>query len=149
MKKRTGIVVLVIIGVLVLIQLMPVRKTNPMVESDLIALPEVKTILKKSCYDCHSHETIWPGYSKIAPISWLIAAHVNEGREYLNFSVWNRYDAKKRLRVREEIWDEVSRGAMPLKSYLWLHSQARLTQADRQLLQTWATEQEGDRDGMR
>lgn len=149
MKKRTGIVVLVIIGVLVLIQLVPVRKTNPMVESDLTAPPEVKTILKKSCYDCHSHETIWPGYSMIAPISWLVAAHVNEGREYLNFSTWNRYDGKKQLRVREEIWHEVSRGAMPLKSYLWLHSQARLPQADRQVLQAWATEQEGERNDMR
>ena len=87
--------VVVICIVLVGIQFIPVKMSNPPVEEEISASPEIKAILKRACYDCHSHETIWPGYSQVAPVSWLLAWDVAEGREELNFSTWNRYGEKK------------------------------------------------------
>ncbi|MDH5429724.1 MAG: heme-binding domain-containing protein, partial [Nitrospirota bacterium] len=92
-------VVRVVVGmaiVLIGIQFIPVNRTNPPMEEEIVALPDVKAILKRACYDCHSNETIWPWYSQVAPASWLLAWDVAEGREELNFSTWNRYTQKKR-----------------------------------------------------
>jgi Haem-binding domain len=69
-----------LIAALVAIQFVPVTTANPPVESDIPTSPEVKTVLRRACYDCHSHETVWPWYSQIAPISWIIARDVHEGR---------------------------------------------------------------------
>jgi len=71
-------------AVFVLIQFIPVARTNPPVEGEISASPEVMSILRRACYDCHSNETRWPWYSKIAPVSWLSVKDVNEGREHLN-----------------------------------------------------------------
>ena len=132
--KQVGIVVAVL---LVLIQLVPVDRENPPVETELDAPAEVLSLLRRSCYDCHSHETEWPWYSYVAPASWLVAKDVDEGREYLNFSTWNAYDAEKRRHLIEEIWEEVEAGEMPLWFYLPLHPSARLDEADLELLEGW------------
>ena len=95
-------------------------------------------MLKRACYDCHSHETIWPGYSRVAPVSWLLAWDVSEGREELNFSTWNRYSQKKRNKIIKEIWEEVEEKEMPPWFYLPLHPEARLSDHDRAVLQAWA-----------
>jgi len=84
MKKFLIFLVVVIAG----IQFIPVEQTNPPVENDLFASNEVKDILKRACYDCHSNETNWAWYTKVAPMSWLAASDVNGGRENLNFSEW-------------------------------------------------------------
>jgi hypothetical protein len=123
--------------VIVLIQLVPVDRTNPPVEQEVAAPPEVRSVLARSCYDCHSHETVWPWYSRIAPVSWLVAHDVEEAREHLNFSTWNRLDAGKRAEALEEIWEEVSEGEMPLWYYLPLHPGARLSRQDLELLRGW------------
>lgn len=131
----------VIVGlgiVLVGIQLIPVTMSNPPVEEEILATAEVKTILKRACYDCHSHETVWPGYSRVAPVSWLLAWDVAEGREELNFSAWNRYGEKKRNKMIKEIWEEVEEGEMPPWFYLPLHPDARLSDQDREVLRAWA-----------
>ena len=120
------------------IQLIPVTMTNPPIEEEISASPEIKAILKRACYDCHSHETIWPGYSRVAPISWLLAWDVAEGREELNFSTWNRYGQKKRKKMIKEIWEEVEEGEMPPWFYIPLHPEARLSEQDRDVLRDWA-----------
>ena len=127
-----------IVIVLVGIQFIPVTMTNPPVEEEIVASPAVKAILKRACYDCHSHETIWPGYSRVAPVSWLLAWDVREGREELNFSTWNRYDQKKRNKIIKEIWEEVEEGEMPPWFYLPLHPDAGLSEQDHAVLRTWA-----------
>ncbi len=78
---KSPLIKMVFIAVLVLagIQFIPVNRSNPPVEEEILASPEVKTILKRACYDCHSHETIWPSYSRVAPVSWLLAWDVGEG----------------------------------------------------------------------
>ena len=117
------------------IQLVPVSRTNPPVSSALAAPPAVAAILKRACYDCHSHETIWPLQAYLAPLSWLVARDVNEGREELNFSAWDRVDRKK---VAKKLPEEIAEGEMPPWLYVVAHPEARLADADRKLLIDWA-----------
>lgn len=132
-----------LVAVFVGIQFIPVDTTNPPVTANVEAPAEVKTILQTSCYDCHSNQTRWPWYSRIAPISWLIAHDVQEAREHLNFSEWDRLGADERGEMIEEIWEEVEGGEMPLWFYLPMHPEARIEDRDRQILKTWASHATG------
>ena len=138
MKKSLLKILLTAVIVLVGIQLIPVTMSNPPIEEDISESPDVKAILKRACYDCHSHEAVWPGYSRVAPISWLLAWDVRKGREELNFSTWNRYGQKKRNKLIKEIWEEVEEGEMPPWFYLPLHPEARLSDQDHDVLRAWA-----------
>jgi hypothetical protein len=121
----------------VAIQLVPMTRDNPEVEEEVAAPPAVRDILRRACYDCHSHETSWPWYSFVAPMSWLVVSDVHEAREHMNFSTWNDYDEDERSELLEEVWEEVEDGDMPLWFYLPLHPEAKLSDADKQLLQSW------------
>ncbi len=125
---------------LLLAQLVPVNLDNPPVEEEIPAPAEVRAILERSCYDCHSNETRWPWYSKVAPISWLVAYDIAEARGHLNFSTWNRYTPKKRNHKLEELREEVGEGKMPLWIYPPLHPEARLSDADKEALRLWSLE---------
>lgn len=124
--------------VLLAIQFVPVDRTNPPVQTEVTASAEVKSILKRACYDCHSNQTRWPWYSYIAPMSWLAAKDVKEGREKLNFSTWNTLSAEEQADAIAESWEVVQKGEMPLWFYLPMHPEAQLSSADKQLLQQWA-----------
>lgn len=133
------------------IQFVPVAAMqNPPSQPPLPEPPEVVAILKRACYDCHSHEVRWPWYSRIAPVSWLVARDVVEGRESINFSDWPT-DEDDRSFNREQTWESVDSGEMPLWFYLPLHPEANLTEADKAILKKWAEtsaeeqdEEEGD-----
>ncbi|MEP7382335.1 MAG: heme-binding domain-containing protein [Gemmatimonadota bacterium] len=128
----------VLIVALVAIQLVPVDRTNPALETEVPATAEVRSVLRRACYDCHSNETVWPWYSRIAPVSWLIAHDVHEGRDELNFSTWNRYTTKRQLKKLKESGKEVAEGEMPPWLYLPPHPEARLSTDDRALLRAWS-----------
>lgn len=126
------------------IQLVPnelpaVENSNP---ADLIGSGivegEVAGLLKTACYDCHSNETKYPWYSHVAPVSWLVAKDTREGREELNFSTWQEYDMMEKLKKLDDLVIEVKEGEMPMKIYTVIHSESRLTDAQRQLIITWA-----------
>jgi len=144
MKKK---ILLGIAGVLLLIQLFQIDRTNPAVDPllDLIEITnpplQVKNVLKAACYDCHSHETRYPWYSVIAPVSWWMKHHIDEARDELNFSKWGTYDLKKSNHKLEEIGEEVDEGNMPLNSYALAHSESKLTKDQRQTLVNWAKSQ--------
>jgi hypothetical protein len=138
MNRRLRIAALGALAVGVAIQLVPIDRSLPPVESEIPAPPEVRAILERSCYDCHSYETAWPWYGYVAPVSWLLAYDVREGRKHLNFSAWGRYTPKKQAKRREEIPEEVDEGNMPLWYYLPLHPEARLDDVDREMLRRWA-----------
>lgn len=89
--------------------------------------PDIAAMLRRSCYDCHSHQTVWPWYAHVSPVSWLIWRHVEHGRNHLNFSVWSRYGPEAVRHKLGEACEEVQAGEMPLRSYLWLHPSARLS----------------------
>ena len=126
------------IVILVGIQFFSVNKTNPPVTAEIDAPPEVMSILKRSCYDCHSNETKWPWYSYVAPVSWLVTDDVNEGRKHLNFSDWGDLTRQKMVRKKEHIGDEVKEGGMPLWKYTLIHSDAKLTDKDKNIILEWS-----------
>ncbi|MDE3058701.1 MAG: heme-binding domain-containing protein [Bacteroidota bacterium] len=148
-KKLKWIVIAVIAGVFV-IQFFRPDRTNPQVnpaesiEADSTVPASVKTILRTSCYDCHSNETVWPWYSSIAPMSWLVADDVHTGRHMMNFSLWGTYPLSRKVAKVSGIYDQISKGSMPLGKYLLLHPDARLTPAQRDTLLNW-TQEENDR----
>jgi len=119
------------------IQFVHIDRTNPPITGEIEAPAPVKEILRRSCYDCHSNETVWPWYSYIAPASWLLESDVNEGRKELNFSEWNGYDEKRKLKKIKEIWEEVNEGEMPEWDYVIMHSEAGLSDADTQIIREW------------
>ena len=98
---------------------------------------EVQTILQTSCYDCHSNNVVYPWYSNIAPFSWWLKHHVNEGRSHLNFSEWGNYTAKKANHKLEECVEMVEEDKMPMNSYTIMHSNAKLNDAQKKLLINW------------
>lgn len=98
----------------------------------------VKNILERACYDCHSNRTSYPWYASIQPIAWWLSQHVTEGKTELNFSEFGRYDAKRAVRKLQSAADEVREHGMPLKSYLLMHPEARLTDTERTLVANWA-----------
>ena len=125
------------LGVLLAIQLVPVPRTNPEDQRGPGASPEVEAVLRKACYDCHSHETRWPWYSRVAPMSWLVAYDVHEAREHFNLSDFQDLSEGTAVKVRAAAIKEVEEGRMPLWYYLPLHSEAKLREADRSVLRTW------------
>ena len=120
------------------IQFVPVNRANPPIEADFRARAEVVSVLRRACYDCHSNQTVWPWYSRIAPVSWMIAHDVHEGRKALNFSTWDQLSPKKQAEAVRDSWKEVAEGEMPTWFYLALHSEARLSAADQSVLRAWS-----------
>jgi hypothetical protein len=134
----------------VVIQFIRPEKTNPVID-DRAAIqaqaqipPEVNAIFHRACRDCHSHETRWPWYSKMAPVSWFVIDHVNHGRKHLNFSDWARYNRREADERLDGICKTTKSGSMPLSSYLLLHRDAKLSQEDVRAICDW-TEAERQR----
>jgi hypothetical protein len=134
MKKILTAIAIVAVG----IQLVPVQRSNPPVTMDMNADPAAAAILRRACYDCHSNETTWPWYSYVAPVSWLVSDDVKEARSHLNFSEWDKYEEKRRRKIKEEIVEEVGEKRMPLKIYLSLHPEAKISDEDFQTIKAWA-----------
>ena len=128
------------------IQFKPVDRSNPPITMDIAAPPAVDAILRQSCYDCHSNETRWPWYSYVAPVSWLVTKDVHDGRKHFNFSTWDDYDPEDRIDIIDEMYEEAEEGEMPLPIYLKMHSDAKLTPEDLQILNQWANGALGETD---
>ena len=120
-------------------------KTNPPVDPtrsfDTVMKPppEVRDILRRACYDCHSDETKWPWYADVAPVSWPVRKHVVDGRRHLNFSQWlkpgeTKYSSWSEF---EEIGISVLDKRMPIPGYDLMHPEAKLTQAERETIAKW------------
>jgi hypothetical protein len=131
-----------LVAVLILIQLIPADRDNPPVAGEIDAPPDVMAVLRSNCYDCHSHETQWPWYSKVAPVSWLVARDVNHGREYVNFSTWQDLPADEQEHTREEILEEIEEGNMPLWQYTLIHRGAEPTPEEIALVRDWVAGQD-------
>ena len=99
---------------------------------------DVRRLLVAACYDCHSNHTDYPWYANVQPVGWWLASHVTGGRDHLNFSDFGAYGARQAARRLDGIADQVDEGKMPLRSYLWLHPAARLTEAERTKIVDWA-----------
>lgn len=134
---RTTVLALVV--AFVAAQAVPVDRSNPPVSADVGAPAKVQPILRRACYDCHSNETVWPSYAAVAPISWLVARDVHEGRAELNFSRWSSYgDAARRKKLKETA-EEVAEGEMPPWYYTLMHPEAALSEDDVATLRAWSS----------
>jgi hypothetical protein len=137
MSKRriAGIVVAVLVAGFLLIQLVPYGhdRTNPPVQSEpKWDSPETRALAKTACFDCHSNETDWSRwYESVAPASWLVQRDVQDGRRFANFSEWDQGGKPRNL---SELWRAIQFGSMPPIQFLLLHSEARLTQQQKDQL---------------
>jgi hypothetical protein len=93
--------------------------------------------LVTSCYDCHSDNTHYPWYGRIAPASWLLYRDIKEGKKHVNFSEWAGYDIRKKISLLTDVHDELEKRSMPLKIYLWMHKDARMSGAEYETLMKW------------
>lgn len=100
----------------------------------------IKMLIKTSCYDCHSNNTVYPWYSEIQPFAWWLNHHVEEGKNELNFSDFAAFNTRFKSHKMDEVMDEVGEKNMPLKSYLIVHTESRLTDAQRKAIVKWADE---------
>jgi mono/diheme cytochrome c family protein len=128
-RRELAIFVATLAGLFVVVQLLPVgaARTNPPVTAEPPwDSPRTRELFFRSCADCHSNETRWPWYSRVAPASWLVAHDVEEARSHFNVSEWD-----KPQKDADEAAEEVREGEMPLPRYLPLHPEARLDEATR------------------
>lgn len=145
-------IVLVVLILFALLQFIPrnVNKSNEVLATDITrnyAVPsQVLTILKKACYDCHSNNTSYPWYAKVQPFRLMLDRHVKNGKKELNFSEYGGYTAKRQYNKFMSIGESIEDGSMPLKSYRWMHSGARLTQEEKAKMLKWV---EDTRDSIR
>lgn len=136
----------ILLGGLLVIQVIPYGRehSNPPVEVEPSwDTLRTRDLAVRACFDCHSNETVWPWYSNVAPVSWLVQRDVYEGREELNYSEWNR------PQEGEESAETVREGSMPPRSYLLTHPDARLTETEMAALAeglaaTFGTESDGE-----
>jgi len=142
LKNILTVLLLLFIG----IQFIDVKKNisqNPSANAieNHYKIPEtVRSILKTSCYDCHSNNTVYPSYSKIQPVKWWLADHVNSGKRHLNFDEFNTYSREKKLKKLDEIAETIKEGEMPLTSYTVIHRKAILSASDQSEIETWVNE---------
>jgi hypothetical protein len=99
----------------------------------------VQALLKKACYDCHSDNTRYPWYVNIEPVGWMLAYHVKNGKENLNFSEFGNYSERKQTNKLRAVVTSIKEGSMPLSSYMLIHTDARLSSEDKKLLTGWAS----------
>ena len=147
MKKALKYLAVGFLLVLILIQFIPVDlpENNSDHSKDMVrtenAPDEVKFILSKACYDCHSNQTVYPWYTKVAPASWLVAKDTREGRDELNFSEWAELSKRKKIKILNELAEEVEDKKMPLKIYTVVHRDAILTDEEISTLMSWTKSQ--------
>jgi len=142
-KKIVLIVVAVLVVGFIVIQFFQIDRTVPPVqaaetiEAAVPVPPDISEIIGRSCVDCHSNLTVYPWYTRIQPVGWFMKNHIDEGRRELNFSIFNTYNPRRKVKKLEEICEQVTESEMPLPSYLWIHWNAALKPTEVQALCDW------------
>ena len=143
MKIIRGILIFLLIVLIVIQFFRPTKNVSAQTSSNditlLYAIPgDVKNILSKACNDCHTNNTKYPWYSHIQPIAWWLEDHVEEGKKHLNFSEYASYRLRKQYHKMEEVEETVEDNVMPLESYTYVHTDAKLTKEEKQKLIDWS-----------
>ncbi len=144
LKRITGKKVLIALALILLVmQAFRIDTTNPTSapEKDFLTVTntsaELASVIRTSCYDCHSNEVKYPWYTQIAPVSWWIKHHVDEGKDELNFSEWADFSSRKADHKLKECIEFIEEGEMPTESYTLMHSDAKLNDAQKTALTAW------------
>lgn len=144
MGKAWKIAGLFILGLFILAQIFqPDKNLSEGPEDDELALSldvpdEVLSLLKNSCYDCHSNHTRYPWYNRISPVSWYLNKHVLAGKEALNFSEFGQLKTRKMIGNLSTICEVLEAGSMPLVSFTVIHRDAILDEEEKSLICDWA-----------
>ena len=140
---RTKKIVLGLVVALVAVQLIQPAHNNskqvvPTDFAKVFTVPgNVQSILQKACYDCHSNHTVYPWYSNIQPMAWVLANHIKEGKDKLNFSEFGNYRTRRQASKLKDIAGQVKSNEMPIASYKMMHPNARLSEAEKRLIIVW------------
>jgi len=140
MKKA----ITIIAGLFILIQFIRPAKNDSSAPTPLslkacYGLPDsVEQVLKVSCYDCHSNHSDYPWYDRVQPVMWFVTYHIHGGKSHLNFDEFAAYPVKKKEERLKGIVKTLQLNAMPLNSYTWIHRNARLSAAQKQMVSDWA-----------
>lgn len=143
MKK----IIIILVGIFALIQLIRIDQSTSDIDkgkdfASNDSIPSnVRAIVKRSCYDCHSLETTYPWYANVAPVSWWIKGHINEGRDFINFSNWEEYNNDEKSRKLVNSLAYIKPDMMPLPSYVSQHTEAKLSVKDKKILNEWMMEE--------
>ena len=135
---------LAVLALLVAIQFIPVNRNNPCTDprqtiyATLTVPASVRTVFERSCQNCHTNQTVWPWYSYVAPVSWMITRDVHQARKAMNLSEWGRYSQNKRTDKLEEICEQVTNGEMPDRKYAFIHRRAHPTAQERDAVCQWS-----------
>ncbi len=137
-------IVVVLAAVVVILQFFRPEKNNGNSPAHSIAQlfavpPGVQTVLQRSCYDCHSNNTVYPWYAEVQPAGWYLAKHIRDGKRGLNFDDYASYRLMKQYRRFKDIIDQVENDEMPLPSYLLIHRYAKLSASEKSELIQWCT----------
>ncbi len=143
MRKLFQIILVLLVVAFAAIQfIQPEKNRGERTEAHLFNQNEisddVSTLLQNACLDCHSGETNYLWFHSIAPVSWMVNNHITDGKEELNLSEWGEMEVLDQIGALDEMCEEVEKGNMPLKSYTFMHSKARLTEEQKKLLCDWA-----------
>lgn len=144
--KKAWIIIGVVCGIFIIIQFIRPEKNDKVAnpQNDIVLSVQIPVNVKEkivnACYDCHSEKTRYPFYNRLAPVSWILARHIKDGKEQLNFSGWANYDEKKQIKLLNEICEVITDGEMPLKSYVFMHSRAVINEKELEDICAW-TEQ--------
>lgn len=136
MSRRLKLAAVVCIVIIAAAQLVRPDRTNPTTDPDRTIQAHLGTasglvaVLDRACRDCHSNETVWPWYARVAPVSWLMAYGVKAGRKAVNFSEWAAYPSERQRALLAGSCLDVTSGKMPGRAWTLLHPDARLSAQD-------------------
>jgi hypothetical protein len=141
-SKRKKIIVGLLVLFLVIQAIQPAKNrgsaAGPKDIASVMQVPgDVMTVMKKSCYDCHSDSTNYPWYDNITPVNWWVAHHINEGKRELNFTVFGDYNTRRKAKKLDESAEQIEKDEMPMQSYLIMHGDAKLSEVQKKLLIDW------------
>jgi hypothetical protein len=145
-KMTKRILMALTILIIIIIQFFRIDKsvpeTDPAMDFFVVTNPPRRVIamFRNSCYDCHSYKTVYPWYSGIAPVSWVLQGHIRDARKELNFSEYGNYSREKRNSALSEMKEVIAEREMPLKSYTLVHRKARLDKDMRESMTRWLSE---------
>ena len=131
-------IMLVLLAVLVIIQFIHPKKNKAEGVQPNYIPADVKTILAKACYDCHSNNTRYPWYANLQPLHWWLEKHIKNGKKEINFDDYTNKSLRYQYHKMEEVIEQVKEGEMPLNSYTWIHKDAKLTTEEKAKITGWA-----------
>ena len=145
MKKTVRWILIVLGGAFLILQFIrPDKNYSEKPQEGKISLTfpipsDLQTILKRSCFDCHSNNTTYPWYAEVQPVGWWLKSHIEDARDELNFDEFGTYRPMRQFTKLQQIAEQIEEDEMPLPSYLFLHRDARLTPEEKTILTDWVT----------